>query len=211
MFEGDLVVANQLPMPQANVRIAGFFHQGFRTNFEMPIGMPTVYPAFMQDPNWDRNTQGPLAGVSSRLPWPIGERLLEDRLIRLLRGAADLESIRRTQMLINIVRLVDLGMDYHTFYVRVLDQHVSEGGAVGFTPNTVDGVAVNACFVQEQALTGQTIAHECSHFLTSPIPGFLDRDGHSSKRGHLLIRTPGPDDIKIPNEQVNFMNRSGVA
>ena len=40
MFEGDLVVAIQLPMPQANVRIAGFFHQGFRTNFEMPIGMP---------------------------------------------------------------------------------------------------------------------------------------------------------------------------
>ena len=55
------------------------------------------------------------------------------------------------------------------------------------------------------------IAHECSHFLTSPIPKFLDRDGHSSKRGHLLIRTPGPDDIKIPKAQVNFMNRSGVA
>ena len=50
MFEEALIVVNQLLMPQANVRIAGFFHQGFRTNFEMPSGMPTVYPSFQQDP-----------------------------------------------------------------------------------------------------------------------------------------------------------------
>jgi hypothetical protein len=73
---------------------------------------------------------------------------------------------------------------------------VSEGGAVGFAPNKVDGAAINACFVQDSALTGQTIAHELCHFLTSPIPSFLDRDGHSRKRGHLLFRTPGPQDIK---------------
>ena len=47
-------------------------------------------------------------------------------------------------------------------------------------------------------------------YLTSPIPSFLGRDGYSSKRGHLLFRTPRPDDIKIPKEQANFMNRSGV-
>ena len=150
-----------------------------------------------------------------RLPRPFGQCILEDRVIRPMRDPTDLEAIRRTQMLINIVRFVDPAMDYHIFHVRVLDQHVSEGRAVGFTagftPNKVDGVAVNACFVQDSALTGQTIAHECSHFLTSPIPGFLDRDGHSSKRGHLLFRTPGPDGIKIPKAQANFMNRSGVA
>ena len=39
MFEGDLVVANDLLMPQSSVGIAGFSHQGFRTNFEMPDGM----------------------------------------------------------------------------------------------------------------------------------------------------------------------------
>ena len=150
-----------------------------------------------------------------RLPRPFGQCILEDRVIRPMRDPTNLEAIRRTQMLINIVRFVDPAMDYHIFHVRVLDQHVSEGRAVGFTagftPNKVDGVAVNACFVQDSALTGQTIAHECSHFLTSPIPGFLDRDGHSSKRGHLLFRTLGPDGIKIPKEQANFMNRSGVA
>lgn len=116
-------------------------------------------------------------------------------------------------MLINIVRIVDPGMDYHIFHARVPDQHVGEGAVgftAGFTPNKVDGVAVNACFVQDQALTGQTVGHECSHFLTSPIPGFLEQGGHSSKRGHLLFRTPGPDDIKIPKAQANFMNRSGV-
>ena len=118
-------------------------------------------------------------------------------------------------MLINIVRFVDSFMDYNIFHARVLDQHLGGGGAVGFTagftPNKIDGAAINACFVQDSALTGQTIAHELCHFLTSPIPRFLDRNGHSRTRGHLLFATPGPQDIKIPKQQANFMNRSGVA
>lgn len=207
-------IANKLLMPQANIRIAGQFHRGLQANFEMPTGLPTLYPSFAQSQSWDRNTPGPLACVSSRPPGPFGECILEDRVIPPMRGPADLEAMRRTQMLINIVRFVDASMDYNIFHVRVLDQHASEGGAVGFTgaftPNKLDGAAVNACFVQDSALTGQNIAHELCHFLTSPIPSFLGKDGHSTKRGHLLFRTPGPQDIKIPKEQANFMNRSGV-
>ncbi len=213
--EQAIGIANKLLMPQANVKIVGQFHRGLVTNFEMPTGMPTVYPAFAQSKSWDRNTTGPLACVSSHPPGPLGDCILEDRVVPPMRGPADLEAMRRTQMLINIVRFVDSSMDYNIFHVRVLDQHAGEGGAVGFTaaftPNKIDGAAINACFVQDSALTGQNIAHEHCHFLTSPIPSFLDRNGHSRTRGDLLFATPGPQDIKIPKQQANFMNRSGVA
>ena len=50
MFEGDLVVANQLPMPQANVRIAGFFHQGFAASFTPnKVDGVAVNACFVQD------------------------------------------------------------------------------------------------------------------------------------------------------------------
>jgi hypothetical protein len=215
-IEQQIVIANKLLVPQINVRIAPFFHRGLQMHFEMPTGMPTIYNPFRQANSWDRNTPGPLACVSSRPPGPFADCVLEDRLIPPMRGPEDLEAMRRTQMLINIVFFVDPSMDYNIFHVKVLDQHPGDsqgrltGFTAGFTPNKVDGAAINACFVQDSALTGQTIAHELSHFLTSPKPAFLDKDGHSFKRGDLLFRTPGPLDIKIPKQQANLMNRSGV-
>ena len=208
--EQAIDIANKLLMPQANIKIAGQFHQGLRMNFDMPSGMPTVYPAFAQAKNWDRNTPGPLACVSSRPPGPSGDCILEDRVLPPMRGPDDLEAMRRTQMLINVVRFVDASMDYNIFHVRVLDQHSGQGGMVGFTgaftPSKINGVAINACFVQDSALSGQKIAHELCHFLTSPIPSFLDSTGHSRTQGHLLFATPGPQDIQIPKVHANFIN-----
>jgi hypothetical protein len=215
-IEEATAIANRLLMPQINIRIAPFFHRGLQMNFEMPTGMPTLYPAFKQANNWERNTPGPLSCVSSRPPGPFSECVLEDRVIVPMRGPADLEAMRRTQMLINIVLFVDPSMDYNIFHVRVLDQHPGdtagrlEGFTGAFTPRKVNAVAINACFVQDSALTGQNIAHELCHYFTSPIPSFLDEKGHSPRRGDLLFGTPGPQDLKIPKEQANFMNRSGV-
>jgi hypothetical protein len=213
--EQQIGVANKLMVPQANVRIAAQFHRGFHLAFEMPTGVPTIIHPFARDLSWERNTTGPLSCVSSHPLGPFGECVLEDRVIPPMRGPADLEQMRRTQMWINIVALVDPSMDYTMFHFRVLDQHASEGGvAVGFTraltPFKDNGVALNAVFLQDSALAGHVMAHELAHYLTSPFPKFLDKDGHSNKRGHLLQPTPGPDDIKIPKEQANIMNRSGV-
>ena len=50
MFEGDLVFANEMLLPQANVRIAGFFHQGFAAGFTPnKVDGVAVNACFVQD------------------------------------------------------------------------------------------------------------------------------------------------------------------
>ena len=212
--EEAIGILNKLMLPQANVRIAPWYHRGIQLPFEMPTGVPTVIHPFHRDPSWERNTTGPLSCVSSRPLGPFGYCVLEDRVIPPMRGPADLEQMRRTQMWINIAALVDPSMDYNMFHFKVLDQHASEGGVVGFTraftPFKDNGVALNGVFLQDAALRGQVMAHELAHYLTSPFPKFLDKDGHSNKREHLLYGSPGQEGIKIPKEQANIMNRSGV-
>lgn len=221
-----LEICNKLYRPQVNLELSHRTSRGVALTFDMPTGVPTIYPPFAQLRNWDRNTPGPLSCVSSRPPASFGRPasgvpfcILEDKIVPPLRSAADLEAIRRTQMLINIVVHVDASADYNIFFVKVLDQHASSGGLVGFTgaftPQKVTGVAINACFIQDSVANGHTLAHELGHYLLSPSlfavppPSFLDRDGHSHVFGHLMFPHPGPLDIKIPKEQANLMNISG--
>ena len=65
----------------------------------------------------------------------LADCVLEDRLIPPMRGPEDLDAMRRTQMLINIVFFVNRSMDYNIFHVKVLDQHPgdSQGRLTGFT------------------------------------------------------------------------------
>jgi Zn-dependent peptidase ImmA (M78 family) len=130
-----------------------------------------------------------------------------------MRSADDLDAIRRTQMLINIVIHVNQNADYNIFFVRTLDQHAAAGGLVGFTrgftPNKLSGAAINACFIQDSAASGQTLAHELGHFLLSPTPSFMLPDGHSRGRDELMRGSGGPTDLRIPRAQANFMNTSG--
>jgi hypothetical protein len=214
-----LEVANKLYLPQANIELLHHASKGVALTFDMPTGMPTIFPPFAAPRSWDRNTPGPLACISSRPPGVFGRGgniplcLLEERIIAPLRSADDLDAIRRTQMLINIVVHVDPGSDYNIFFVRALDQHGGAGGLVGFTkgftPLALNGIAINAVFIQDSAATGHVLAHELGHFLLSPNPGFMPPDGHSRGTNDLMRSTQGPTDIKIPKEQANFMNASG--
>ena len=213
-------VANKLYLPQANVELSHQASRGVALTFDMPTGMPTIFPPFVAAKSWDRNTPGPLPCISSRPPGRFGAGgniplcILEDRLIPPLRSLDDLDAIRRTQMLINVVVHVEPNSDYNIFFVRSLDQHANAGGLVGFTkgftPLKLDGAAINACFIQDSAATGHTLAHELGHFLLSPTPAFMPRDGHSRGRDDLMSSTQGPTDIRIPKAQANFMNPSGV-
>ena len=89
-------------------------------------------------------------------------------------------------MHVNILVNVDPTMDYTIIFVKVLDQHAAAGGGVGFTnaftPRKDNGVAINACFIQDSAATGMNLAHELGHYLLTPTPSFFRRDGHSSER-----------------------------
>ena len=212
-------VVNILYLPQANIELVHQSSRGVGLTFEMPTGMPTIFPAFPALNSWDRNTSGPLACVSSRPPGIFGKDpntpfcILEDRLIKPMRSADDLEAIRRTQMLINVVIHVDPSADYNIFFVKALDQHAAAGGLVGFTrgmtPLKLTGAAINACFIQDSAASAQVLAHEFGHFLLSPRPSFMPPDGHSTGRNDLMTASGGPNDLRIPRAQANFMNTSG--
>jgi len=213
-------VCNKLYRPQANLELSHKASKGVALTFDMPTGLPTIFPPFAASRSWDRNTPGPLTCISSRPPGSFGTPqsgipfcILEDRVIPPMRSADDLEALRRTQILINVVVHLDKKTDYSIFFVKVLDQHAGSGGLVGFTgaftPKTPNGVAINACFMQDSAATGHNLAHELGHFLLDPPAKPLDSDGHSHVRGHLMFPQPGPLDIKIPKSQANMMNKSG--
>jgi hypothetical protein len=113
-------------------------------------------------------------------------------------------------MVCNILSHVDPNSDYNIFFVQAIDPPTAAGAFTPTRPGKPDWVAVNACFIPERYANGQTLAHELGHYLLRPWPSFMDPTGHSTGMNDLMQHRPRPGDVKIPKDQSNYMNPSGV-
>ena len=115
------------------------------------------------------------------------------------------------QVWCNIFGNVSPTSDYNIFLVDRLKQKDMRFFVRAFTPPNAKTVALNASVIPGVFAWGLILAHELGHFLLAPYPSFLglDADGHSAGQNDLMQVHPGPEDIKIPKEQANFMNLSG--
>jgi hypothetical protein len=201
--EHMIEVANKLYLPQANIELLRSGSGPCQLPFNLDKGMPIRLEEFNAPRSWLRNTPGPLPCIASRVPDQRG--CLPEEVQGPLKTPLDFDRIRKFQITSNILGHVNLTSDYNIFFVRFMDEPL----VGGFTPSTLRGTSVNACIIPDSGTRGQVLAHELGHYLLRPGPSFLGPDGHSTVPGHLMLEDPGPDDIKIPKEQANYMNTSG--
>ena len=206
-FDNMIDVCNKLYLPQANIELVHTVSLSFRVPFNMDRGFPVDQPNFQAPASFFRNIPGPLPCISSRPPGLDG--CLPEDSQGALKTPQDFIALRKFQMVSNVVSHVHPQADYNIFFVRAFDQGNAAFITGAFTPSTLAGASINACFIPNFSLRGQVLAHELGHFLLTPKPSFLNAGGHSSGRNDLMQERPGPDDIKIPKEQSNVMNRSG--
>ena len=199
-------VANKLYLPQANIELVKRDSGPVRLPFNLERGLPISTPAFNAPRSWFRHSPGPLPCIASREPGATG-CLPEESQGRL--SAGDFKAIRNYQIQCNVLSHVDPNSDYNMFFVSALEQDRLPSITRAFTPSNLRQIEVNACFIPNAGAQGQVLAHEFGHYLLRPKPSFMGPDGHSNGRNDLMQEYPGPDDLKIPKQQANYMNPSG--
>ena len=197
-------VANKLYLPQANIELQRIDSGPMHVPFTLDKGMPARVGGFNAPRSFLRNTPGPLPCIASRVPDSRG--CLPEESQGTLKTDADFQSLRRYQMLCNVLSRVNPRADYNIIFVRFFEDPLLRGA----TPSKLNGIAVNACLIPDSAAVGQVLAHELGHFLLRPDPSFLGPGGHSTTNGDLMVEHPGPQDIRIPKDQAVFMNGSGA-
>jgi hypothetical protein len=203
-------VASALYLPQANIELVFFAWMLIGVPFNLDAGLPTFLSGFGAPKEWIRNTPGPLPCIASREPDYRG-CLPEDTVVPPLKPQ-DFNAIRKYQMWCNILSNIMPRFDYHFFLVRSLAQDRLPSITRAFTPNRFQSeIALNACFIPDQFAFGQVLAHEFGHYNLTPNPSFMDKNGHSNGKHDLMQENPAlPDEIKIPKNQSNYMNPSGI-
>jgi hypothetical protein len=199
-------VANKIYLPQANIELSRRDSGPCRLPFDLPQGMPTYLKEFSAPRTWLRNTPGPLPCIASRAPGQEG--CLPEEVQGPL-SMADFDVIRRYQIMCNLLSHVDRNSDYNIFIVRSLERDPGPYVTRAYTPSSNKGIEINACIIPNGYVNGQILAHEFGHYLLRPKPSFLRPDGHSTGKNDLMQDYMGPDDLKIPKEQANYMNGSG--